>query len=132
MNFPDAVASAFRNYATFAGRARRSEFWFFVLFTMLAQVIAGIIDDAATGGILGAVLTVVLLIPSIAVTARRLHDDGRSGWWQLLFLLPLIGWIILLVWYCQHGETGPNRFGPDPRAGGTALPPGQRPWPVNR
>lgn len=130
MNFPDAVASALRNYATFAGRARRSEFWFFQLFSMLAQVIAGIIDDEATGGVLGAVLAVALLIPSIAVGARRLHDDGRSGWWQLLILVPLIGWIILLIWYCQHGETGPNRFGPDPRAG--TLPPGQRPWPVNR
>jgi uncharacterized membrane protein YhaH (DUF805 family) len=132
MNFPDAVASALRNYATFAGRARRSEFWFFFLFMLLAQAIAGVIDGAATDGVAGGVVGIALLIPSISVTARRLHDNGRSGWWMLVGLVPLIGWIILLIWYCQPGENGPNRFGPDPRAGGPALPPGQRPWPVNR
>jgi uncharacterized membrane protein YhaH (DUF805 family) len=130
MNFQDAVASALRNYATFAGRARRSEFWFFFLFTLLAQAVAGIIDEAATRGVLGAVLSILLLLPSIAVGVRRLHDNGRSGWWLLLGLVPMIGWIVLLIWYCQPGEAGPNRFGPDPRANG--LPPGQRPWPVNR
>ena len=132
MNFPDAIASAFRQYATFAGRARRSEFWFFVLFMVLAQAIAGAIDEAATNGVVGGVLSIALLLPSLSVGVRRLHDNGRSGWWILVGLVPVVGWIIMVIWYCQPGETGPNRFGPDPRAGGAALPPGQRPWPVNR
>ncbi len=132
MNFADAVTSALRNYATFAGRARRSEFWFFFLFVILAQIVSGIVDDVATGGILGVVVSLGLVVPSIAVTARRLHDNGRSGWWMLVSLVPLVGWIIMLIWYCQPGENGPNRFGLDPRAKGAALPPGQRPWPVNR
>lgn len=155
MKFPDAVRSALTNYATFAGRARRSEFWFFYLFLLLAQIGASILDGAifgwAASGPIGLVVSLGLLLPMIAVAARRLHDGGRSGWWMLIGLVPLVGWIIIIVWYCRRGEDGPNRFGADPRGAGGfgggsggggfgagpaaygAAPPGgvNRPWPVN-
>jgi uncharacterized membrane protein YhaH (DUF805 family) len=133
MNFPDAVRSALNNYATFSGRARRSEFWFFFLFTILVQAAGSILDgtvfDLPGGGPVGGLASLALLVPSIAVTARRLHDTGRSGWWMLICVVPLVGWIFLLIWYCNRGEDGPNRFGADPRA---AVAGGRmRPWPVN-
>lgn len=153
MNFPEAVRGALSRYATFAGRARRSEFWFFYLFLMLMQLGAGILDAALFGldGVapIGGIVTLGLFLPMLAVSVRRLHDDGRSGWWLLIGLVPLIGWIVLIFWYVQRGQDGPNRFGPDPRAGdgfdggyrppppgaGThnPAPPGGagRPWPVN-
>lgn len=128
MTFTDAVRSAFRNYATFDGRARRSEFWFFALFTILAQAAAGLLDETlyfgAGRGPAAGLVSLLLFLPSLAVAVRRLHDGGRSGWWILICLLPLIGWLILLIWYLSRGEAGPNRFGPDPRgfAGGPDLP----------
>lgn len=134
MSFQDAVRNCLRNYATFAGRARRSEFWWFFLFTLLAQCVAAILNQAlfwaAPQGPIGAILSLLLLLPNLAVGARRLHDTGRSGWWLLIWLVPLIGFILLLVWFCSRGEEGANRFGPDPRtlpANGAAG----RPWPIN-
>jgi uncharacterized membrane protein YhaH (DUF805 family) len=137
MNFGDAVRSCLQNYATFSGRARRSEFWFFMLFNLLVQVVAGVVDSMILGvGAIGAIATLGLFLPNLAVAVRRLHDTGRSGWLILVGLIPLIGWILLLVWYCSQGDSGPNRFGDDPRgtAGGwvqpPAAPPGgpARPW----
>ena len=104
MNFPDAVRRVLTNYATFAGRARRSEFWFFYLFLLLAQIGASILDGAifgwAASGPIGLLVSLGLLLPMIAVAARRLHDGGRSGWWMLLqkqecpdlFILALHRW----------------------------------------
>ncbi|PCE30920.1 DUF805 domain-containing protein [Burkholderia ubonensis] len=124
MNFTDAVRSAFNQYATFEGRARRAEYWYFALLTfavsLVCQLITMLGHDASTPALLLSVaallISLALLVPSLAVTVRRLHDIGRSGWFLLIALIPIIGGIILLVWMCARGTEGPNRFGPDPRA----------------
>lgn len=125
MDFVTAVKICLSKYATFKGRARRSEFWFFVLFWMLLGVAAAIIDTAFFGfgprhsGPVGALVALILLLPYLAVHVRRLHDKDYAGWWLLLWLIPVIGWIVLVVWYCQRGTLGPNRFGEDPLVGET-------------
>ena len=88
----------------------------FVLFNFLASVAIGIVDGIlGTNGALGGLYTLAVLIPSLAVAARRLHDTDRSGWWQLIALIPLIGFIILLVFFCLDSKPGENRFGPNPK-----------------
>jgi uncharacterized membrane protein YhaH (DUF805 family) len=113
MNFVDAVKSGFGNYVGFSGRAARSEYWFWTLFTFIAYIVAGIIDFYVGLGFVGMVVSLALLLPSIAVAIRRLHDLDRTGWWLLLAFTG-IGAIVLLVWDCMKGTTGPNRFGTDP------------------
>lgn len=123
MNFQQGVRTVLSNYATFTGRARRAEYWWWVLFLILANAALGILDAAFFGrmmmgmqgnGPLSAVFSLLTLLPGIAVAVRRLHDIDRSGWWMLLVFVPLIGWIVLLVWACTLGTAGPNRFGTDP------------------
>ena len=116
MSFAEAVQTALvRKYADFQGRAKRPEFWWFMLALALVTVVAALID-AASGNrsILEALVTLATIVPSLSVGARRLHDCDRSGWWQLLSLVPLIGTIVLIVWWAQPGNVGPNRFGPPP------------------
>ena len=104
------------NYANFSGRARRSEYWYFVLFNILILIGLSIIDGVLhTRGILGLIYNVAVFIPSIAVGARRLHDTGRSGWWQLIGLIPLIGAIVLLVFLVQDSSFDRNEYGPSPK-----------------
>lgn len=118
----------------FGGRSRRKEFWMFVLFCVLVGVGAGILDlmlgygasgaHAGGGGYeawvetrgpVGVISSLLLIVPQLAVSVRRLHDINRTGWWLLLLLLPLIGWLVLLVFYVTEGTRGENRFGPDPK-----------------
>ena len=121
-----------RRYADFSGRSRRKEYWMFVLFnllislavwTLLALTYALGFSESAMMTImtpvfiLYALVALALVIPGLAVTVRRLHDTDRSGWTILLALIPLIGAILLLVFYCTEGTPGDNRFGPDPKAG---------------
>lgn len=117
MGFSDAIRNGFRNYVTFSGRAARSEFWYWTLFVFLATLVAGILDGAVfhdmQTGPLQAIVSLLLLLPGIAVSVRRLHDLDRTGWW-LLLMFTLIGIILLLIWDCMKGTTGSNRFGPDP------------------
>jgi uncharacterized membrane protein YhaH (DUF805 family) len=117
MGFQDAVATCFRQYAVFEGRARRSEYWWFFLFNVLMQGATGLLDAALFGGGTGVVnglYTLAVLLPGLGVAVRRLHDTGRSGWWLLVSLVPLLGFILLLIWFCKPGDIGPNRFGSDP------------------
>lgn len=115
MDFVTAVKTGLSKYATFQGRACRSEYWFFTLFFIIVSVIANIIDmGIGSIGIVSLIVSLALLLPGIAVTARRLHDTDRSGWWQLLYFIPLIGAILLLIWFCTKGTAGANRFGEDP------------------
>ncbi len=111
-----------KNYMVFEGRARRKEYWFFVLFYFLISLVLDLIEVAlglyVVGGmgILSLILSLILLLPSLAVGARRLHDIDKSAWWLLIALIPLIGVIVLLVFFCLKGTDGPNRFGEDPLA----------------
>ncbi|EKS9795591.1 MULTISPECIES: DUF805 domain-containing protein [Burkholderia] len=122
MNFSEAVRAVLNKYATFEGRARRAEYWYFVLLTTVLSIAAQIIGVAGRDGglitllLLGvlALISLALIIPGIAVSVRRLHDTGRSGWFLLLGLIPVVGGILLLVWTCSRGTEGPNRFGADP------------------
>jgi uncharacterized membrane protein YhaH (DUF805 family) len=104
MKFEESIKICFSKYADFKGRAIRSEFWWFVLFTTLASLALSMASETAS-----AIFSVATLLPYLAVGARRLHDTNRSGWWQLIWIVPLIGWIILIVWMAQE-STGENRF----------------------
>ena len=113
MGFTDAIKICFAKYVDFKGRARRSEYWYFGLFSMLAGLVAGLADLALFKyGIVEPLLSLALILPSLAVTVRRLHDTDRSGWWMLIAFIPLIGIIVLLVWMCTAGQNASNRFGP--------------------
>ena len=117
MEFGEAVRTVLtEKYADFRGRAPRSEYWWFVLFYMLvylAVALVGVVSDTLAG-IVQFVVWLGLLVPSIAVAVRRLHDTDRSGWWLLIALIPVIGTIVLIVFTVQRGTPGDNRFGPDP------------------
>jgi uncharacterized membrane protein YhaH (DUF805 family) len=120
MGFGEAIASGFRNYVGFSGRAARSEYWYWTLFVVLLSIVAKVLDIVLFGTqatIIGGIVTLAFLLPGLAVAVRRLHDRDKSGWFFLLILIPLVGAIILLIWYCQRGTMGPNRFGPDPLGG---------------
>lgn len=120
MDFQTAIRTVLKDkYATFSGRAARSEYWGFALFSVIASSILTVIDTAIFGsdfGVLGPIFSIAVLVPSIAVGVRRLHDLGRSGWWLLIILIPLIGILILLYFFVQKGTDGPNEHGPDPLA----------------
>lgn len=110
MDFVPAVKSCLRQYATFAGRAPRSEFWFFFLFGCVIEILAG----ALRSDTLYTLVDLALLLPTLAVTVRRLHDINRSGWWLPVLVFPVIGWIFWILWGCTAGNRYRNRFGPDP------------------
>lgn len=120
MNFQEAIQSGFRNYVTFSGRAPRSAFWYWVLFEILVSIVASILDAAvfplSDVTPLNAIASILLFLPSLAVSVRRLHDIDRTGWWVLISL-TVIGIVLLIIWNCLRGTIGPNRFGPDPLAG---------------
>jgi len=118
MGFADAIRSVLSKYVVFSGRARRSEFWWFALFALILYIVVGIIDLAIGSSVLLLIVALALLLPSLAVTVRRLHDTGRSGWWILISLVPFVGGIILLVFECQDSQPGANAYGPSPKDGG--------------
>jgi uncharacterized membrane protein YhaH (DUF805 family) len=115
MTFGTAISSVLTQYTGFSGRARRSEYWWFFLFNVLVSVVTGVLDAVLHTSVIGLVVGLGLLLPSLAVSFRRLHDTGRSAWWLLIGLIPLVGAIVLLVFQCQDSEPGPNRFGPSPK-----------------
>ncbi len=107
MNFGEAISSFFRNYVNFSGRAGRSEFWYSYLFIVIVAVLMAIVDVVFGNEISSSIWNLAVLLPTLAMTARRLHDINRSGWYQLLAGLFPIGTIALLVWYCKKSdETG--------------------------
>ncbi|WP_240414173.1 DUF805 domain-containing protein [Paenibacillus periandrae] len=107
---------AFKNYAGFQGRARRKEYWMFVLFSTIFSIVAAILDSIVNlNSVLAGLYSLAILLPSLAVGARRLHDTGRSGWWLLISLIPLIGSIILIVFLCQDSEEYDNKYGANPK-----------------
>ena len=125
----------FRRYAEFSGRSRRREYWLFVLFNYIVALLFGAVlgivmlllyfaDVSEDGMMLTCYIMIVpyalyslwVIVPGLAVSIRRLHDLDKSGWHLLIGLIPLVGGIILLIWYCSEGTRGPNRYGPDPLA----------------
>jgi uncharacterized membrane protein YhaH (DUF805 family) len=123
-----------KKYATFAGRAPRPEYWYFLLFNIIASIILGFIDRA-TGtfnaqmqvGLLSGIYGLAVLIPGLAVTVRRLHDIGRTGWWFFIVLIPILGVIVLLVFMVTASNAGENQYGPPPRSVPGNLPGEQTP-----
>jgi uncharacterized membrane protein YhaH (DUF805 family) len=118
---------ALKKYAVFGGRSRRKEYWYFVLFSLIVSLVLSAIDallgtfGSANVGLLGGIYGLAVLIPSIAVSVRRLHDIDRTGWWVLIGLVPVIGTIVLLVFAASDGTPGKNRFGPNPKGSGKAV-----------
>lgn len=118
MTFGQSVSSVLRNYVNFSDRASRSEFWFWRLFTFICVIVLLVLLSANDAfGILLILFVLGIILPDLAVTVRRLHDTDRSGWWILIDFIPLIGPIVLLIWFCTRGTPGPNRFGEDPLGG---------------
>jgi len=134
MTFGESVRTCLSKYVTWQGRASRSEYWYFVLFAILCYIAAMIIDNALgttfkfmnpqTGeeqslgyGYAYMLVALGLFLPALSAMVRRLHDTDRSGWWYWIALIPLIGAIVLLVWFCTRGTVGDNRYGPDPLGG---------------
>jgi uncharacterized membrane protein YhaH (DUF805 family) len=117
MDFWQAIASGFKNYVGFSGRACRSEYWYWFLAMIIASIITGIIDYAAFGdseyGPVNSIFGLATFLPSLAMGIRRLHDIDRTGWWWLI-AFTIIGLFVLIYWACVKGTAGPNRFGPDP------------------
>ncbi|WP_206455152.1 DUF805 domain-containing protein [Aurantimonas marina] len=127
MGFSEAVRSVFSNYANFRGRASRPEFWWFALFALIAQFMLGLLDSIVVGPILGlsplsghgarplgALFSLAIFVPSLAVGARRLHDTGRSAGWMLIWLIPMIGWLIFFFLAARPTEPVTNQYGPPP------------------
>lgn len=134
MTFVEAIKTGLSKYVTWKGRASRSEFWFFFLFVMLCMIAASIVDgilgttiktvnpmtgleQSAGYGYVYMLVALALLLPNISVMVRRLHDTGRSGWWYWIALIPLVGAILLIVWFATKGTTGSNQYGEDPLGG---------------
>lgn len=114
MSFFEAVATCFRKYAEFSGRARRREYWYFFLFNIIVTAVLGMIFGDE--GIVVSVYGLITLVPGIAVCWRRLHDIGKSGGWWFVGFIPLVGWIFMLIWYCRNSQPGFNTYGPNPKA----------------
>lgn len=113
MSFKEAVTTCFRKYADFAGRARRSEFWYFCLFTgLVTGALSVIFGD---GSFITTAFSVATFVPSLAVSWRRMHDIGKSGAWNFLAFVPVVGTIIVLIWECRDSESGTNAYGPNPK-----------------
>ncbi len=113
---------ALKKYAVFSGRARRMEYWYFVLFNLIVAIVLALIDTllgTTTGvssfGLLSGIYSLAVIILTLAVTVRRLHDIDRTGWWILINLIPLVGTIVLLVFALMPGTPGSNQYGPDPK-----------------
>jgi uncharacterized membrane protein YhaH (DUF805 family) len=127
MSFIAAIRSVLTQYVGFTGRARRSEYWWFALFTILVGLAAAILDNvlgttlgpdnstAWSSGVISIIVNLALLLPSLAVAVRRLHDTDRSGWWLLIGLVPIVGAIVLLVFLVLDSTPGTNRFGANPK-----------------
>lgn len=114
--------SALKKYAEFSGRSRRKEYWLFILFNFVISFVLSLVDaamgtfDAEAGlGVFSGIYSLAVLIPSVAVTVRRLHDIGKSGWWVLVVFIPVIGWLVILIFACLNSAPD-NQYGPNPKA----------------
>jgi uncharacterized membrane protein YhaH (DUF805 family) len=106
-----------KKFTDFTSRASRSEYWYFILFNIVISILCRLLDSAIGNEteIIGFIYSLAVILPSIAVTTRRLHDTGRSGWWQLIGLIPIIGWIVLFVWVVTDSNPEVNLYGENPK-----------------
>ncbi len=111
-----------KKYACFSGRARRQEYWLFVLFNIIACIIVSVVSGVLVSvtnvtafAFLGAIYSLAVLIPGFAVFVRRMHDIGKSGWWWLIAFIPIIGAIVLIIFCCLDSQPGENQYGPNPK-----------------
>lgn len=117
VSFKEAVEKALKeNYCNFSGRASRSEFWWFYLFTLILGVAVDIVFCWSQNAmnVASGLIGLALLLPNLGIAVRRLHDIGKSGWWIFISLIPIVGWILLIVWYCKDSQMQPNEYGPVP------------------
>jgi len=105
----------FKRFADFEGRATRTQYWMFVLFCLIFYILALVLDSMVGGEIFTVLFMLAIIIPSLSLCARRLHDTGRSGWWQLLVLIPYLGSLILLLFCIIESEPGTNQYGDNPQ-----------------
>ena len=116
----DWYFNVLRNYIGFSGRARRKEFWMFILVNAIFLGVLSVLDKmlgwqrAGGEGVLATIYSLLVFLPSLAVQFRRLHDTNRSAWWLLLLLIPVAGWVVLVIFSCQRGTPGENTYGPEP------------------
>jgi len=113
-NITKAVRMVLTNYVGFTGRASRSEFWYYFLAAIIVGIIIGVIDGLLGTTIIGTIYALALFLPGLAVEFRRLHDTGRSAWWLLIALIPLVGIIVLIYFWAQPSQEGDNEHGPKP------------------
>ena len=116
----DWYIGVLKKYFVFEGRARRKEYWMFTLFNFIISIVLALVDMVIFGGesgvgILGSLYSLAVLLPGLGVTVRRLHDTGRSGWWILIGLIPIIGWLIMLYFLVTDSDSGANQYGPSPK-----------------
>ena len=104
-----------KKYAVFSGRATRAEYWYFVLFNILIAIVLGVIAEMIKLPIISIIYALAIIVPSLAVLVRRLHDIGKSGWWFFIELVPVIGFIWLIVLLATGGNSGANKYGADPK-----------------
>ena len=109
------ISAVTANYFNFSGRARRAEYWMFYLFYIIFYIVAAVIDSIIGMPLFTGLMGIALIVPSLAVTFRRLHDTSRSAWWLLISLIPLVGAIVLLVFVCQDSHDT-NQWGTSPKA----------------
>jgi uncharacterized membrane protein YhaH (DUF805 family) len=118
VTFGEAVRSGFDHYVKFDGRASRPAYWWWFLFAILVGIGANIIDAIiGSFGVVSGLAALALLLPNLSVAIRRLHDINRSGWWILIFIVPIVGFILWLVWFLREGDPGENDYGPPPAEG---------------
>ncbi|PNQ51726.1 DUF805 domain-containing protein, partial [Vibrio agarivorans] len=110
-----------KKYAVFSGRARRKEYWMFILVNFIISLLLGFVDGLLGTIFIGYIYALAVFIPGIAVAIRRLHDTGRTGWWLLIGFIPLIGLIVLIVFTVSEGDKGSNEYGSDPKVGDEPL-----------
>ena len=122
MTIVEAVQSVLSRYVDFSGRSRRSEYWWFCLANLIiSSVLNGLGQNIKLFSILAGLYALAVLLPSLAVGIRRLHDTGKSGWWLLIACVPIVGSILLIVWMCKDSDPGENQYGPNPKEGPVAY-----------
>ncbi|MBO5456924.1 MAG: DUF805 domain-containing protein [Muribaculaceae bacterium] len=115
LTFGEAVKLALTtNYCNFNGRSSRSEFWWYALFTFILSSIISLIFSGSTLQVVSGIINLALLLPGLGLAVRRLHDVNKSGWWVLINLIPVVGWIIYIVWVVKESDPVPNQYGPVP------------------